>query len=163
VGRGPAELPATKYPAVFLKRFAMRYACLTIVAALLIGLVWVRPSAAVVQFYNVFKAEYLDKHQNQEFAAEVNKGTNKCYVCHQGKSRKHHNQFGKHLVEPLDRTKDTKNIEKIKAELAKVLEMKVNPQDEHSETYADRLKASKWPAGELEELKKEPPEEAVGN
>jgi hypothetical protein len=139
----------------------MRDACLSIVAALLIGLVSVRPAAAVVQFYNVFKAEYLDKHPNQEFAAEVNKGTNKCYVCHQGKSRKHHNEFGIHLVEPLDRKTDSKNIDKIKAELAKVMAMHVDPKDEKSETFADRVKAGKRPGGDLEEVKKEPPAEAT--
>jgi hypothetical protein len=42
--------------------------------------------------------------------------------------------------------------------------MRVEPTNEKSETYADRVKAGKWPAGELEELKKEPPEEeAAGN
>jgi hypothetical protein len=142
----------------------MRHACLTITATMLIGFAVARPAAAVVQFYNVFKEEYLENHPDQEYAAELNKGTNKCYVCHQGKSRKHHNVFGKHLVEPLDRKTDAKDVDKIKAELAKVLEMRVNPADEKSETYADRIKAGKWPGGELEELKKEPPEqEPAGN
>jgi hypothetical protein len=141
----------------------MRYICLSVLAALGMVVAAARPAAAVVQFYNVFKKEYLDNHPNQEFVAEINKGTNKCYICHQGKSRKHHNEFGILLVEPLDRKTDTKNVDKIKAELAKVMAMHVDPKDEKSETFADRLKAGKWPGGELEELKKELPEEATGN
>jgi hypothetical protein len=141
----------------------MRYACSLIVATLLICLVSARPAAAVVQFYNVFKEEYLNNHPDQEFAAAMNKGTDKCYVCHQGKNRKHHNEFGIHLVELLDRKTDLKDKEKIKAALAKVMAMHVDPKDETSETYADRLKASKWPGGELEEVKKEPPADATGN
>jgi cytochrome c2 len=141
----------------------MRYVFLSIVAAMLIGLASARPAAAVVQFYNVFKAEYLEKHPDKEYAAALTKASDKCYVCHQGKSRKHHNAFGEHLEELLDRKKDMKDVEKIKASLAKVLSMHVNPNDENSETYADRIKTSKWPAGELEELKKEPAEEAAGN
>jgi hypothetical protein len=141
----------------------MRYVYPSFVAALSIGITAASPAVAVVQFYNVFKAEFLDNHPNQQFAAEVNKGTNKCYICHQGKSRKHHNMFGIHLVEPLDRKTDMKNVEKIKAELVKVMAMHVDPKDKTSETYADRVKAGKWPGGELEDLKKEPPEEATGN
>ena len=34
--------------------------------------------------------------------------------------------------------------------------MHVDPKDEKSETYLDRLKASKWPGGNLEDLKKDP-------
>jgi hypothetical protein len=141
----------------------MRYICLSVLAALGTVGAAAQPAAAVVQFYNVFKKEYLDNHPNQEFAAEVNKGTNKCYICHQGKSRKHHNVFGIPLVEMLDRKTDTKDVDKIKAALAKVMAMHVDPKDEKSETFAERLKAGKYPGGELEELKKELPEEGTGN
>jgi cytochrome c2 len=142
----------------------MRHVWFPIFAAVLIGLASAQPAAAVVQFQKVFKEEYLDKHPDKQYAAALTKASDKCYVCHQGKSRKHHNAFGEHLEELLDRKKDMKDVEKIKAALAKVLEMRVEPTNEKSETYADRVKAGKWPAGELEELKKEPPEEeAAGN
>jgi len=138
----------------------MRYALL-IAITLLFELATAEPAAAVVQFYNIFKAEHLDKHPDQEFATAVNKAAVKCLVCHQGKNRKHHNAFGKPLVEMLDRKVDIKkeNREKVVTSIQQVLEMHVDPNDDKSETYLDRLKASKWPGGELEELKKEPPEE----
>jgi len=141
----------------------MRYVCLSVVAAMLIGLVSARPAGAVLQFYNVFKTEYLEKHPDKEYVAALTKASDKCYVCHQGKNRKHHNEFGLHLVDLLDRKKDMKDVEKIKAAIAKVVAMHVDPKDEKSETYADRIKASKWPGGELAELKKEPAEEEAGN
>jgi len=55
-----------------------------------------------------------------------------------------------------------RNVEKISAEITKALALPVDPNDKDGETYADRLKAGKWPGGELEELKKEPPKEAEG-
>ena len=36
--------------------------------------------------------------------------------------------------------------------------MHVDPNDDKSETFAERIAASKFPAGELEDLKKEPAE-----
>jgi hypothetical protein len=141
----------------------MRPVSLTIVAALLLGLCSARPAAAVVQFYNVFKAQYLEKHPDKQYAAALTKASDKCFVCHQGKNRKHHNAFGIPLVEMLDRKKDMKNVEKIKAALAKVMAMHVDPKDESSETFGDRVKAGKWPGGELDELKKEPADEQAGN
>jgi cytochrome c2 len=137
----------------------MRYYCSLVVAPLLLVLVCCRPAPAVVQFYTVFAKEHLDTHPDKKFAAEVKKAAVRCYVCHQGKSRKNHNPFGDYLVEMLDRKKDLRDVEKISASIKKALEMHVDPKDEKSETYADRLKASKWPGGELEDLKKEPPKE----
>lgn len=135
----------------------MRTVCSIALAFALIP-VSARPAMAVLQFYKVFQAEYLDDHPDQEFAALVKKPANRCFVCHQGKKRTHHNAFGIHLVEPLDRRKDAKDKEKISAVIKQVLAMHVDPDDETSETYGDRLAASKWPGGELEELKKEPAE-----
>jgi hypothetical protein len=62
-------------------------------------------------------------------------------------------------VETLDRKKDIKNKEKIIAEIEKAVKLHVDPNDDKSETYLDRIKAGKWPGGELEELKKEPPKD----
>jgi hypothetical protein len=137
----------------------MRYFCLTISAAMLVAAGFVSPASADPRFYTVFKKEYLDNHPDKKFAAEVNKGTNRCLVCHQGKkSRKNHNAFGLPLVELLDRKKDIKDIPKITAALQKVVAMHVDPKDDKSETYLDRIKASKWPGGEFAELQKEPAE-----
>jgi cytochrome c2 len=143
----------------FTMRFTMRFAFSIGLVSLLCLLCTARPASAILQFYKVYKTEYLDNHPDKKYAAEVDKGTNKCYVCHQGKKRKNHNKFGQPLVEMLDRQKDMKNTQKISESIKKVVAMHVDPKDEKSETYLDRIKASKWPAGELKELMAEPKEE----
>ena len=143
-----------------LEKSTMRYACLLIVCTILLTAVIAQPAVAVVQFYNVFAKEYLEAHPDKEYAAAVKKPAVRCLVCHQGKSRKNHNVFGEHLDELLDRKKDIRNIEKITATLKKVIAMHVDPKNDKSETYLERINASKWPGGELEELKKEPPKDA---
>jgi len=133
----------------------MRYCRMLIVLGVLISMVSI--ASADPKFYAVFKKEYLDKHPDKKFAEAVNKADVRCLVCHQGKKlKKHRNSFGQELGKLLDRKKDLKNDEKISASIKKVLAMHVDPKNEKSETYMDRLKASKWPGGELEELKKEP-------
>lgn len=143
----------------------MRHIGLRAVVALLLVIGIAHPSFAIVQFYMQFKKDYLDNHEDKEFAALVNKGTNRCFVCHQGKkSKKNHNAFGEHLVGLLDRKKDFKDKEKIAAMLKKVVAMHVDAEDEKSETYLDRIKASKWPGGEYEDLLREPEKkEETGN
>jgi len=141
----------------------MRNACLLIIASMVIALATARPAPAVLQFYKVYEKEYLDSHTDKKYAEEVKKPSVKCLVCHQGKNRKNHNPFGKHLKGLLDRKKDTKDVEKISATLKKVLELHVDPKDEKSETYFDRIRASKWPGGELDDLKKDPPKEQEAN
>lgn len=137
----------------------MRYFC-SILFALMLMLSAATPAGAVLQFYKVYKTEYLENHPDKKYVAEVDKGTNKCFVCHQGKkSRKNHNAFGLPLVDLLDRKKDLKDDEKIKAAIAKVVAMNVDPKDKKSETYLDRIKAGKWPGGELKQLMEEPKEE----
>jgi cytochrome c2 len=138
----------------------MRYVCLLSLTVALFTLSLAQPAAAIPQFYTVYKEEYLDKHADKKYVEEVNKGTAKCLVCHQGKkSRKNHNAFGKPLVDLLDRKKDMKDKKKISEQLKKVLEMHVDPKDKKSETYLDRVKASKWPGGEFKDLEKEPTKE----
>jgi len=136
----------------------MRKYCLLSVAAIVLALSFVRPSVAVLQFYNAFLDQYIKPHPDKKFAEMVQKEA-KCLICHQGKLRKNHNVFGKELKKLLDRKKDAKNTEKILASFKKVLAMHVDPKDEKSETYADRLKVGKLPGGELADLQKEPKEE----
>ena len=141
----------------------MRYVLSIVLLTVFMVLFSARPASAILQFYQVYKAEYLENHKDKKYVAEVDKGTNKCYVCHQGKSRKNHNAFGLPLVELLDRKKDMKDKEKIKAALKKVVAMHVDPKDEKSETYLDRIHASKWPGGELKDLKEDPKKEEEKN
>ena len=137
----------------------MRYALSLILVTLMFMLCSARPANAVLPFYKVYKAEYLDNHKDKKYVAEVDKGTNKCYVCHQGKKRKNHNVFGLPLVEMLDKAKDAKDTKKISDAIKKVVAMNVDPKDKKSETYLDRINASRWPGGELKDLMAEPKEE----
>ena len=135
----------------------MRNVCVALIVSAMLSAA-AQPAAAVLQFYNVWKAEYLANHPDQEYATFVNKPANRCFVCHVGKKRTHRNAYGKQLAELLDRKKDAKDKDKILAAIKQVGEMHFDANDDTSETFAARIAAGKFPAGELEELKKEPAE-----
>jgi len=117
-----------------------------------------RPAAAVLQFYKVWETDYLTNHPDQDYAALVKKPANRCFVCHEGKNRKNRNEYGSQLAEFLDAKKDKKDTDKILAAIKQVGEMHVDPNDDTSETFNQRIAASKFPGGELDELKKKPAE-----
>jgi len=137
----------------------MRYCYLLCAACLVFALV--TPAGAYPQFQKAFQETYLKSLKDQKFAEAMEKGDVKCLVCHQGKQKKNRNDFGK-VVGKLLTKKDTKDNEKIVAALKKALETHVDPKDDKSETYMDRLMAGKWPGGNLEDLKKEPTKPAGG-
>ena len=138
----------------------MRFRLMFIMAALLVSATIARPAFAILPFYNAFKKDYLDTLEDKKFAEEVGKASNRCFLCHQGKNRKHRNALGLELSKHLNSKKDAKDAEKISAAIKTVMETHTDPKDDKSPTYLDRLKESKWPAGDLEALKKEPAEDA---
>ncbi len=125
------------------------------VLAIPVVLALVSPAAAIKPFYDEFKKDYLDNHKDKKFAETVDKG-DKCLICHQGKNKKGRNPFGQQLGKLLTK-KDAKNKAKIDEALKKVLAMHVDPKNDKSETFLDRLNNGEWPGGKLEDLKKEPP------
>jgi hypothetical protein len=131
----------------------MRTVCSFLVACVLLTIVS-QPALAVLQFYKVWEEEYLKNHPDQEYAKLVKKPANRCFVCHVGKKRSHRNAYGALMEEDLDWKKDAKNKEKILAAIKKAGAGKFDD----STTFAQRIEASKFPAGELEELKKDPAE-----
>jgi len=131
----------------------MRTVCFFLVACFLLVLIS-QPASAVLQFYKVWETEYLANHPDQEYAALVKKPANRCFVCHVGKKRTHRNAYGALMEEELEWKKDAKDKEKILAVIKKAGEGKFDD----STTFAKRIEASRFPAGELEELKKEPAE-----
>ena len=135
----------------------MRNVCLILLVGLFVSAT-ARPALAVLQFYKVWETEYLTNHPDQEYATLVKKPANRCFVCHVGKKRTHRNAYGAQLEELLDWKKDAKDKEKIAAAIQQVGAMHVDPNDDSSETFAERIAAGKFPAGELEDLKKEPAE-----
>jgi hypothetical protein len=118
-------------------------------------LVMASSASALPPFQKEFQKEYLETLKDQKFAAELEKSNVKCLVCHQGRHKKNRNAFGMAVGKFLTK-KDAKHPEKIAEGLKKALAMHVDPKDPKSETFLDRLKAGKWPGGDLADLKKEP-------
>ena len=131
-----------------------------LVVVLITGVVFICSSAhqasAIVAFKREFQKLYIQPDTNEEFAKLVKSNKTGCFVCHQGKKRMHHNPYGKHLKELLDKKKDAKDQEKIIAALKKVEKMHTNPDDDKSPTYGKLIKANKLPGGPLETVQKEP-------
>ncbi len=112
---------------------------------------------AIIQFQKEFLRFYgvdKDAEEKSEFAQAALEA--KCYICHQGKKKKHHNPYGEHLHDRLDRQEDKKNTEKITAALEQVDKLPSNPDDPRSPTFGDLIRAGKLPGGTLEEAKQEP-------
>jgi len=133
----------------------MRKLTIMILAACLMTCGSVRPAMAVKKFYEQFGKLYVGEDKDSPFGKAVGKA--KCYICHQGKKKKHRNRYGAELSKLLDKKKDAKNPEKIVEALKKVGKMHLNAKDSKSPTYGDMIKASKLPGGTIEEAKKEPP------
>ena len=95
------------------------------------------PAFAVKQFYDEFKEVYVNKGNLD--ASAVAKA--KCNICHEGKSKKDKNAYGKLLDQLLDRKKDAKNPEKIRQALAAV-ESQKSPS---GQTYGSLFKEGKLP------------------
>ncbi len=119
-----------------------------------------QPAQALKQFGEEFLKYYkIDKKSEvkTDFAKTVIKA--KCWVCHQGKKKKHNNPYGQELAKLLDKKKDKKDTKKIIEALEKVAKIHTDPKDKKSPTYGDLIKADKLPGGTLEEAKKKVEEE----
>jgi hypothetical protein len=137
----------------------MRYCYLLCAACVVFALA--SPAGAVPQFQKAFQETYLNSLKDKKFAESMEKADVKCLICHQGKQKKNRNDFGK-VVGKLLTKKDAKNKEKIAEGLKKALAMHVDPKDDKSPTYLERLESSQWPGGKLEDLKKDPKKPAGG-
>ena len=135
----------------------MRKVCLLIAVSVLVS--FATPAGAIKPFYDEFKKEVLDNLKDKKAAEAFVKDDVKCFICHQGKSKKNRNMFGKEIAKLLHK-KDQKDTKKMDAAFKKVLAMHVDPKNEKSDTFMDRLQAGKWPGGDLAELKKEPAKDA---
>jgi hypothetical protein len=137
----------------------MRKLCLTLVVFLLATCGLARPAAAILQYQKEFVKLYVGEDADPESdLVKIKRDKKKrCLVCHQGKKKKICNTYGELFRPLLDRKKDKKNVEKIVAALKKVEQMRSDPKDENSPTYAEILAEGKLPGGTLEELMKEPP------
>jgi hypothetical protein len=143
----------------------MRSLILTALLGAMSTLAFGAPRAlATAQFQAVFLKEYINDHKDKDFAKMV-KTKARCHSCHRGKKvvKDHcfHNEFGKHLIALLDPKKDAKDVDKIKAALEKVVNMRSDPKDENSPTYGELLEQGKLPGGDLETAKKDLTDEEI--
>lgn len=104
---------------------------------------------AIKPFETEFKAQYVKEDSSvatekalAEAVAEV-----KCNVCHKGKKKKDLNAYGLALGELLDKKKDKKDLEKIRAALDKVAALKSDPSASDAPTFGDLIKEGKLPGG----------------
>lgn len=134
----------------------MRKLALTMTLALAAFAGGAQSASAIAQFQKVFLDEYIENHENKEFAESIKKMKVKCLLCHQGKKRTNHNPYGKHLVPLLDKKKDMKDVDKIKAALEEVAKLHSDPKDDKSPTFGDLIKAGTLPGGKIEDVEKEP-------
>jgi hypothetical protein len=115
-------------------------------------------AAATLPFQKAFIREYAADHPDREYAAFVQR-TAKCNVCHQGtKDRKNLNPYGNQLAKLLDYHTDNHDAEKISAALQTVATMPADPSRSDGPTYGERIADGELPAGDLENLKREPAE-----
>jgi hypothetical protein len=138
----------------------MRKLALMFLALVMSSGLGLQTANAIPAFQKVFLEQYIENHKDEEFAKYV-KDKVKCYICHQGKKPgPHRNPYGKHLAKLLDKKKDAKDVDKIKAALAEVGKMHSDPKDDKSPTYDELIAASKLPSGmTLDDLKKDPPKD----
>ena len=123
-----------------------------------------QPAQAIKPFAKEFMKLYeVDKESEKktDFAKAVLEA--KCYVCHQGKKKKHRNRYGKELAKLLDKKKDKKDTKKIVEAIEKVAKLHIDAKDKKSPTFGDLIKAGKLPGGSLKDAKKKVEEESSDN
>jgi len=120
--------------------------------ALVLAVSFAAPAAAFPDFQKQFWAKYADG--TDEAYTEVVKGA-KCWVCHQGKSKKNRNPYGEALHQYLHK-RDRKDVEKIVASLDKVAAESSDPSNPDAPTFGDLIAEGSLPGGTLEECKEEP-------
>ena len=125
----------------------VRFALSAVVAVLVIFGLSVAPAGAMKQFRDGFLAKYVKPDSSdakeKELAAAVEKA--KCFICHEGETKKQRNVYGKALEKFLEK-KDKDNKEKIAAAFDKVAEMKADAKDPKAPTFGELIKQGKLPA-----------------
>ena len=118
----------------------MKRLSVLLVLGVIVSGVSANSASAVPQFLKQFEGKYAEG--NETYTALVKK--TKCNVCHMGKKKKDRNAYGMELSKLLTK-KDKKDNEKIQKALDTVSGLKPAGSEE---SYGDRIKAGKLPAGE---------------
>lgn len=131
-----------------MRRIVLATICGSFLGAILI--LAARTANADKAFRDEFIAKYVKPDssdtKDKAFAEACDKA--KCAICHEGRSKKDRNAYGKELAKLLKRDTDKENKPKIQAALDKVAQLKLNPDDSKSPTFGELIQAGKLPAGE---------------
>jgi hypothetical protein len=124
----------------------MKKVCVSLVLGLVV-IGWGANSASALPPFNMeWKAKYVEGNGNASFVEAVN--TAKCNVCHQGTSKKEHNEYGKAVKKYLTKAKYTEIKEDEAAGKKYILESLQKAEAEKStsgKTWGEMLKAGTLP------------------
>ena len=131
-----------------MNKVLLRSVCAAVATA---SLFWLAefPANAMKPFRDEFLAKYVkpDSADAKEKAFAEAVATAKCNVCHQGKTKRERNLYGRAVNKFLSK-EDKEDKEKIRAALDKTAEMRSDPDNPNSPTFGDLIKAGKLPGGE---------------
>lgn len=112
------------------------------------------PAAAFPQFQKQFVNAYA-ADSGSDYATAVKDA--KCFVCHQGKSKKNRNPYGEALSAYIGKP-DRKDVDKIVAALETVAAASSDPATEGAPTFGEIIASGALPGGPLDVVKAEPDE-----
>ena len=124
----------------------MKKVCVSLLVGL-IAIAWCVNSASALPPFNVeWKAKYVEGNGKSSFVEAVN--TAKCNVCHQGTSKKEHNEYGKAVKKYLTKAKYMEIKEDEAAGKKYIIECLQKAEAEKSatgKTWGELLKAGTLP------------------
>lgn len=124
----------------------MKKVCVAVILGFVAVAFCVSSASALPPFQKEWKAKYTDGNSNAAFveAAEAAK----CNVCHTGKSKKDHNEYGQAIKKFLTKAKYNEIKEDVEAAKKYVNESLIKAEAEKSasgKTYGEMLKAGEPP------------------
>ncbi len=130
-----------------------RRQCLSVLLAGLVAGLIAGPAArraeAIKPFEMEFYARYLkDSSSDPKDKAYVELVHNaKCFLCHEGKSKKTRNPYGRQLAELLNKDTDKENRQKIQEAMDRVARIPCDAKNPKSPTFGDLITSGKLPGG----------------
>jgi hypothetical protein len=124
----------------------MKKVCVSLVLVLVVIGWSVNSASALPPFNKEWMAKYVEGNSNAKFVEAVS--TAKCNVCHQGTSKKEHNEYGKAVKKYLTKAKYTEIKEDEAAGKKYILEGLQKAEAEKNgsgKTYGEMLKAGTLP------------------
>jgi hypothetical protein len=137
----------------------MKRVCISVVLGLVAVAFSVQSASALPPFNKEWLAKYVEGNTNTKFVEAV--GTTKCNVCHAGKSKKEHNEYGlvvrKYLTKAkVNEIKDKHGDDRAAADaetkkyISDGLAKAEAEKNGSGKTYGEMLKAGELPGGAAE-------------